>query len=244
VDQKIDGKMEFRDFTVAELRAAKDQRTIEGYASVFNVVDSYQSMFVKGAFTDTIRERGDRVRFLRGHMWDDILGRITDLSEDDKGLHFKASVSDTTLGNDTLTLVRDGALDEVSIGFRTIAQRYDPDNDILVKQQVELWEVSLVTFAANSLARVEAIRSHYATLSEQLKDAAIVDLRATDETKEESLEEKTKEPNTDTGDEIRDDGDTIEESVVVARPSLAVLRRRVLVQEAEHNIALLKYKGL
>lgn len=191
-EEPTTNEMEFRDYSVSELRARPEERTVEGYANVFNVVDAYQSMFVRGSFQPSLEERQGRIRFLRGHFPDDVLGVIEELREDEKGLFFRARFSNTQLGNDTLTLVKDGALDEVSIGFRTIKQRFDPDMEVLVKEKVELWEVSLVTFAANSLARVEAVRSVYEHMSQ---------LAQTDETDTGEEEQTGEETTTEAGNE-------------------------------------------
>jgi HK97 family phage prohead protease len=85
----------------------------EGYASTWDV-DEGGDQIVKGAFTKTIGERGSKIRLLYQHR--DPIGKPIELKEDDRGLFVRAKISDTALGRDVLTLIRDGALDSMSIG--------------------------------------------------------------------------------------------------------------------------------
>lgn len=160
-------KLQFRDMRIGspdlELRVDLGAREAEGHANVFlpNGSDSYGSRFMPGAFKQSVREKGNRIRFLRGHWPEDVLGPMLDIKEDDKGLYFRAGFSETQLGNDTLTLVKDKAIDELSIGFTTIKQQQNKSDGVMEKFQVDLWEISVVTFAANNKSRIEAVRSMY-----------------------------------------------------------------------------------
>lgn len=139
-------------------------RTVTGYMSVFGNKDSHGDVIVSGAYAKTIAERGpesakSRIVYLRNHMTDAVLGKFTVLKEDDYGLYFEAKVSDTALGRDTLTLIRDGVLKENSIGYTTIQEKYDAEAKVNYLTEIKLWEGSTVTWASNELAAVTGTKS-------------------------------------------------------------------------------------
>jgi HK97 family phage prohead protease len=152
----------------AEFKADVDKRLIKGYASVFGNVDSYGDMIIKGAFAQSIAEKfvnvGDgksKIKMLWLH--DAPLGLPKVLKEDDHGLYFEARASKTQLGDDALELVRDGVVDEASIGFKAKERTYvDPDDEAYpdnlkrILQVIDLYEVSPVVWGANSATAIEA----------------------------------------------------------------------------------------
>lgn len=134
-----------------EVKAVREDSNlfIEGYASVFGVVDSYNDIVVKGAFTNTLINDAKRVKFCWQHNMDDVIGKIIEMREDDRGLWFRAKISNTSKGKDVAILVEDDALDEVSFAYRTKKYLMDEETDIRKLLEVELIEISLVTRAAN-----------------------------------------------------------------------------------------------
>ena len=137
-----------------EVKAVREDSNlfIEGYASVFGVVDSYNDIVVQGAFTNTLINDAKRVKFCWQHNMDDVIGKIIEMREDDRGLWFKAKISNTSKGKDVAILVEDNALDEVSFAYRTKKYLMDEETDIRKLLEVELIEISLVTRAANPQA--------------------------------------------------------------------------------------------
>lgn len=137
-----------------EVKAVREDSNlfIEGYASVFGVVDSYNDIVVKGAFTNTLINDAKRVKFCWQHNMDDVIGKIIEMREDDRGLWFRAKISNTSKGKDVAILVEDDALDEVSFAYRTKKYLMDEETDIRKLLEVELIEISLVTRAANPQA--------------------------------------------------------------------------------------------
>lgn len=133
-----------------EVKATGDN-TFEGYASVFGNVDSHNDIIEKGAFSKTVKEN-KRVKFLWQHDVMQPIGRPTEMVEDSKGLHVKGIVAPTTLGKDALILMKEGVLDELSIGFNTVKDSWDKEKGIRFIKEVKLWEFSLVTFASNDQA--------------------------------------------------------------------------------------------
>ena len=126
---------------------------IEGYASVFGVLDSYEDIVEKGAFTNTIQGKNfKRIAFCYQHEFSTVIGKIIELREDEVGLWFKAKISNTNLGRDLVELISDGAISEISIGYRTKVSEMNTDTNVRMIKEVELYEISLVTRAANSEA--------------------------------------------------------------------------------------------
>ena len=92
---------------------------IKGYAATFGVKDSYNDIINLGAFSSTLASDRNRIRFCYQHDMDKVIGKIIDIKEDSIGLYFEAKISNTGLGKDVSILVEDGALNEMSIGYRT-----------------------------------------------------------------------------------------------------------------------------
>ena len=142
-----------------EIKAVREDETlyVEGYAAVFANVDSYNDRIQKGAFVNTINGTNrDRIAFCKDHDLRDVIGVIVDLREDEKGLWFRAKISKTRDGKDVEILLEDGALKEFSIGYITKAYEWNEEEGIRTLTEIELWEISLVTRAANDQAKVVA----------------------------------------------------------------------------------------
>jgi len=147
-----------------EVRADGEGRTVHGivvpFGQVARVSDggpSYEEMFVRGSFAKTIQERGARVKLLSQHLArQNPLGRATLLREDAAGLYGEFMVSRTNAGDEALALVRDGALDSFSVGFKPIQHR--TQDSVRVRTEVGLREASLVTFPAYEGAMVGGVR--------------------------------------------------------------------------------------
>lgn len=156
--------MEKKEFKAGnhEFKAIQEGKNlyIEGYASVFGNVDSYRDIIAMGAFTKSITgANGKRVKLCYQHDFDKVIGKIEELKEDDKGLWFKAKISNTTLGKDVAELITDGSLDEISIGYRTLKWTYDEKQEIRTITELELYEISIVTRAANDKATIISTES-------------------------------------------------------------------------------------
>lgn len=123
-----------------------------GYGAVFSNIDSGGDIIEPGAFTKTIAENAERVKILSGHNEGLLpIGKPLELREDAKGLFLKAKISDTALGRDVKTLIGDGVLCELSIGYDPVTFEYDSDG-IRHLKEVKLWEISVVTWAMNEEA--------------------------------------------------------------------------------------------
>jgi HK97 family phage prohead protease len=162
-----------------ELRGG-DGRTVVGIAVPFGkasrVVDPggppYDETFRMGAFARTIRERGDRVKFLANHERLKLpLGRATLLREDSAGLYAELRVSKTAAGDEALELIRDGALDGLSIGFMPIktGEIWNVTRTAVERTEAALREISAVAFPAHAGAEIVGVRSEPAPSLEALR---------------------------------------------------------------------------
>lgn len=132
-----------------DLQAAVKTGVIEGYASLFNVVDSGGDIVAPGAYRanlERLAAEDRKIKMLWQHDTNAPIGIWDDVREDDKGLYVKGRViQDVTKGREALKLIEAGAVDGLSIGYRTINAHKD-ENGRRILQKVELWEVSIVTF--------------------------------------------------------------------------------------------------
>jgi uncharacterized protein len=135
--------------------------TFTGYASVFGTkIDTWiPTVIEKGAFKRTLKEQGDRVKILWQHDRDTPIGKPLSLRETDRGLEIVGKISETAQGKDVMVLLRDGVIDEMSIGFDPVKWTMDEptkegEEGLRHIHEVRLWEVSLVTFAANPDAKI------------------------------------------------------------------------------------------
>ncbi|RAI30529.1 HK97 family phage prohead protease [Rhodoplanes serenus] len=132
---------------------------VEGYASLFGEVDQARDMVMPGAFAQTLRTRGlRRIPMLFQHDPAEPIGIWLELVEDFRGLKARGRlIPDVARAREVLALVRAGAVDGLSIGFRTVRGRIDPRTRIRKLDAVDLWEISIVTFPLLAGARVRAV---------------------------------------------------------------------------------------
>jgi HK97 family phage prohead protease len=102
--------------------------TVEGYASLFGELDQARDMVMPGAFAATLRTRGvRRIPMLFQHDPAEPVGVWLELREDSRGLYARGRlIPDVQRGRELLALVRQGGIDGLSIGFRTVKGRFDP----------------------------------------------------------------------------------------------------------------------
>lgn len=136
-----------------------DELIIQGHGAVKGNIDSYKDVITDGAFKKTIKEQGERIAFCYQHDIYNPIGKIQEIKEDGKGLWLKVKISDAE--GDIKTKIREGILKEMSIGYSVMdAKRGEQDGeDVNFLTEIKLYEVSLVTIAANPLAMIEGMKS-------------------------------------------------------------------------------------
>jgi HK97 family phage prohead protease len=147
-----------------DVKSLAEDGTFEGYGAVFGNVDSYGEMVMPGAFSASLVEGGRKgrpVRLLWQHDSDRPIGTWTDIAEDKKGLYVKGKllVGEVAQANEAHALLKAGAVDGLSIGYRVVESAPHPDkNGVLALKKLDLMEVSIVTFPANDRARVDSVK--------------------------------------------------------------------------------------
>lgn len=147
--------------------------TIEGYASLFGEIDQARDMVMPGAFAQTLKQRGLRkIPMLFQHDPAEPVGVWLDLAEDFRGLRARGRlIPDVARGRELLALLRAGAIDGLSIGYRTVRGQIDPKSRVRRLYQVDLWEISIVTFPLLQGARIAAVKDSGPPLSPQRRAA-------------------------------------------------------------------------
>jgi len=153
--------MSMRHIAPFQLKAIEDDGVFSGYGSVFGVRDSDGDIIMPGAFTKTIaraNETGRLPKMLWQHQIDTIIGKFTAMREDDYGLFVQGSILlEIEKGREAYALMKAGVLDGMSIGFNIIDGQRGADGRMIT--EVDLWEVSLVTWGANPAALVTNVKA-------------------------------------------------------------------------------------
>ncbi len=145
----------------------------EGYASVFGVADGAGDVVAPGAFARSLKKRPPwRVRLLYQHFAQEPIGVWEAMVEDAHGLYVRGRlVRDVQRAAEVMALIGEGALDGLSIGFRTLKAARDPATGHRILQEIELWEVSVVTFPLSQQSHVTAVGSKRAALAAHIQKA-------------------------------------------------------------------------
>lgn len=146
---------------------------IKGYGAVFGNVDSYGEKIERGAFAKSLDEweaRGKYPKMLLQHgglglTIEDMLsvGKWETMKEDRRGLYVEGKLFalNTDRGQYIYEAALEGELDGLSIGFQVMADKTETvaGEAVRVLTEIKLWEVSLVTFPANDLARISSVKN-------------------------------------------------------------------------------------
>ncbi len=135
--------------------------SFEGYASVFNAIDQQNERVANGAFRTTLMNwnyEGRLPKMLWQHDPQTPIGYWETMVEDDYGLFVRGKILlDIQQGREAYTLLKSGVVDGLSIGF--LAKKTHMEGSVRVLDEVDLYEVSLVTFMANPHAKVTACKN-------------------------------------------------------------------------------------
>jgi HK97 family phage prohead protease len=160
---------ETKDMTGGESAAGvlvlnEDAGVFEGYASLFGVVDLGRDMVMPGAFRDSLARRGvGGIRLLWQHDPAQPLGVWSVLREDERGLFVRGRLNlAVARARELHALMRQGAVDGLSIGYRTVTARTEPRSGVRRLNRLDLWEISLVTFPLLPQARVFTVKASVA----------------------------------------------------------------------------------
>jgi HK97 family phage prohead protease len=148
-------------FARADLSSVEADGTFSGYASVFGKTDLGRDMVMPGAFGASLAKRGSTgVKMLFQHDPNEPIGVWLDVHEDSRGLFVHGKLTtEVARAREVLSLMRAGALDGLSIGYRTVRGRTDQASGVRRLIEVDLWEISVVTFPMLPEARVSAVKT-------------------------------------------------------------------------------------
>lgn len=148
---------------------------VAGYASLFGVADQGRDVVEPGAFARSLRQKGAAgIRMLFQHDPAMPIGQWTAMREDARGLRVEGVLAEgVARAREIGALIESGAIDGLSIGFRTVRAASDPGRRLRRILEADLWEVSVVTFPMLDGARIEtASRSAMALATRALRRAA------------------------------------------------------------------------
>ena len=146
-----------------ELKALGEDGSFAGYGSVFGVADEFADTVAPGAFARSLALHA-RAGTLPAMLWQhdsrQPIGIWSGLREDRVGLQVSGRLALKTRGGaEAYELLKLGAVSGLSIGYVAVASHVDERTRQRVLVDIELWEVSLVTFPANPMARVTAVKA-------------------------------------------------------------------------------------
>ena len=147
-------------FAALDFKNITQDGGFEGYASLFHEKDMGGDMVMPGAFANSLAKRGVKgIRLLFQHDPAQPIGVWQEIKEDGRGLYVRGQLlPDVAKAQEVLSLMREGALDGLSIGFRTVRGKR-ARNGIRRLYEIDLWEISIVTFPMLPAARVVRVKS-------------------------------------------------------------------------------------
>ena len=155
----------------SEIKAENSKGIFTGYGSIFGNEDQGNDIMQKGAFTKSLVNRPvSKVKMLYQHKTDEPIGVFTDMYEDSKGLFVKGQLAmGTQKGREAYELLKMGALDGMSIGFRADPEKQGYNENkrgVRTLKEVDLMEISLVTFPMNESALIETVKGNAKNIRE------------------------------------------------------------------------------
>ncbi len=159
----------------AELKAYssdedEEKGVFSGYGSIFGNKDLGNDVMMQGAFSKSIASKGPKgVKLLYQHDTKEPIGVFDEIIEDKKGLRVKGRLAmGTQKGREVYELMKMGAIDGLSIGYRVSPKgaMYDERGKKRMLKEVDLMEISAVTFPMNTRARVQAVKGEQRTVRE------------------------------------------------------------------------------
>lgn len=147
--------------SITEVKELSDDGEFEGYASIFGEVDQGMDSVERGAYRASLKT-GPMPKMLWQHDPTQPIGKWLEVQEDEKGLKVRGKIIEATAkGAEALVLMREKVLDGLSIGYRTKKAMRDETTGIRKLLEVELWEISLVTFPMLPTATVDSVKGDW-----------------------------------------------------------------------------------
>lgn len=146
-----------------ETKSINEDGTFSGYGSIFNNADSDGDRVQRGAFTKSIEKwqaKGKLPPLLWQHEMKNPIGKYTVMREDNAGLYVEGKILlDVQQGREAYSLLKEGVVTGLSIGYMTRESEYDAQLQSRMLKELDLMEVSLVTFPSNEAAGVLFVKA-------------------------------------------------------------------------------------
>jgi len=163
--------MDTKLFTNFELKALNEEEgTFEGYASIFDKLDRVGDIVLPGAFTKSLKEDATP-SVLWQHEAKQVIGSLPVIKEDNIGLFVKVKLTlQVQLASEVYALLKDRAIKSMSMGYVATKVSYNEDRSIRYIIEAKVFEVSVVTFAANEQATIISIKSGEVIEEKKIQD--------------------------------------------------------------------------
>lgn len=150
--------LETKDFKFSVENMDEEKGSFSGYASIFGVLDTVGDMVMPGAFKRTLREQ-KQFPLLWSHNIMEPIGLVAG-QEDEKGLRVEGQLNlDVQRAREVRSLIRQGAVNGLSIGYQTIKEGQDKESNARLLKEIKLWEISPCVFQACPKAIVDEMKS-------------------------------------------------------------------------------------
>lgn len=143
-----------------DFKAEDDEGVFRGYASTFGNVDEGGDIVMPGAYAKSLQKRGAKgVKMFWQHDSRELLGMWEEIEEDKRGLKVKGRLLlSVQRAKEIYEFMKAGAIDSLSVGYRTIKSTFDTTTNTRSLLEVDLWEISPVTFPMNPKARIQGVK--------------------------------------------------------------------------------------
>lgn len=152
-------------FCSLNLKGVSEEGEFEGYASKFGDHDRGGDVVQKGAFKNSLKQRkgATGVKMLWQHDHSSPIGVWEEVKEDDKGLKVRGRllISAVQKAREAHELMKAGVIDGLSIGYRTVKSLRDDATGFRQLKELDLWEISLVTFPMLTSATVMSVKGDW-----------------------------------------------------------------------------------
>lgn len=150
-------------FQLLDLKEVSEEGVFEGYASKFGDRDQGGDTVMKGAFKNSLSQRKAKgVKMLWQHDPSHPIGVWDEIKEDATGLFVRGRLLTTVQkAKETYELMKAGVIDGLSIGYRTVKSLRDDATGFRQLKEVDLWEISLVTFPMLTSATVTSVKGDW-----------------------------------------------------------------------------------
>jgi HK97 family phage prohead protease len=152
-----------------EVKSLSDDGAIVGIASTYDV-DQGGDQVVPGAFAKSIASKPDGVPMLWSHQPDQPIGKWTNLTENANGLQVAGNlIMGVSKARETFDLLKAKAVNGLSIGYRTVEADYNQATGVRLLKQLDLMEISVVTFPMNTGAKVLTVKADEITTEREFE---------------------------------------------------------------------------